>query len=177
MDRLSSLISISPVICSTHAILSDEEVLWIVNIFIWTCLNAVDDLCQSELACLSCTPHPPPLQLFGRTHTRFKIYQNGSRDISRVVGLVKEHILPIAAFSGKVLEVSILTDTVFLTELLPKLTANYCEDESAQNPDKGETNYILTAVTTLASLYCNYFSGHCCDINRVCGLEIVLRST
>jgi hypothetical protein len=39
--------------------------------------------------------------------------------------LVEKDILSIAAFSREVLKIPILADTVFLTKLLPKLTANY----------------------------------------------------
>lgn len=44
MYQFSRLISISPVIGSSHAILSNEEVLWIVDILVWTSLNTIENL-------------------------------------------------------------------------------------------------------------------------------------
>ena len=44
VDRLSCLVPISPVVTSSHAVLADIEVLGVVYVFVWACLNPVDDL-------------------------------------------------------------------------------------------------------------------------------------
>jgi len=44
MNQLTSLISISPIVCSTHPILAYEKVLWIIDVFIRSRLNTVDNL-------------------------------------------------------------------------------------------------------------------------------------
>ena len=41
-----------------------------------------------------------------------------------VVRLVEEDVFAIATFGRKVFEVAVLADAMFLTQLLPKLTAN-----------------------------------------------------
>ena len=47
------------------------------------------------------------------------------RDVARVVGLVEEDILAVAAFGRVGCEVAVLVDTVFLAELLPELAADW----------------------------------------------------
>lgn len=61
------------------------------------------------------------------THPRFQVDQDGPRNVSRVVALVVKHVLAVAALGGKVLEVAVLADAMFLAELLPKLAANWKE--------------------------------------------------
>jgi hypothetical protein len=50
-----------------------------------------------------------------QTYSRFQVDENGSRDVACIVGLVEEDVLAITTFGRKVLEVAILTDTMFLT--------------------------------------------------------------
>lgn len=57
-------------------------------------------------------------------YTRFEIDQDRSWYVSSVVALVEEDVFSVAALCRKVLEVSILSYPVLLTELLPELTAN-----------------------------------------------------
>ena len=58
-------------------------------------------------------------------HSRFQIQHNRARDIARVVGLVEEDVLAIAAgmraFGGIWVKVAILVDTMLKAELLPEL--------------------------------------------------------
>lgn len=65
------------------------------------------------------------------TNPRLEINENGARDVSRIVALVVEHVLPIAAFGRKVLEGTVLADSVLLAELLPELAANCIPATSA----------------------------------------------
>ena len=57
------------------------------------------------------------------THPRFQVYQYSSRNEMLVVRLVEEYILPVAltAFRCPVFEIPSGRDTMFRTELLPKL--------------------------------------------------------
>jgi len=100
VDQLSRLISISPVVCCTHPILPNEKVLGVVDVFVGARLDTIYD-------------------------TRFQIYQNRSRNVSRIVGLVEEDIFAVTALCRKFLQVTILTDPMFLAQLLPELTSNY----------------------------------------------------
>ena len=58
-------------------------------------------------------------------HSRLEVQHDRTRDVARVVGLVEEDILAIAAsvraFGGIWVKVSILVNTVLETELLPEL--------------------------------------------------------
>ena len=62
-------------------------------------------------------------------HSRLEVQHNRARDVARVVGLVEEDILAIAAgvraFGGIWVKVSILVNTVLQTELLPELRADW----------------------------------------------------
>lgn len=100
MDGLACLVPITPVVSGSYAALANVEVLWVVDILVGTGLYAIDD-------------------------ARLEIYEDSSRNVSRVVALVVEDIFPITAFCRKVLEVAILIDAVFLTELLPKLATDW----------------------------------------------------
>ena len=100
MNRLGSLVAFTPVVSGTHAILADVKVLRIVNVLVGALLNAV-------------------------YHPGLEIDEDSSWNIAGVIALVEEDVLAIAALGGKVLEVSILVDAMFLAKLLPELTANY----------------------------------------------------
>lgn len=100
MYGFARLISITPIVSSSYATLSDEEVFGIVDVLIWAGLDAVQD-------------------------SGLEVYQDSSRNVSRIVTLVVEDVLAVTAFCCKVLQVAILIDAVFLTQLLPKLAANY----------------------------------------------------
>jgi hypothetical protein len=50
-----------------------------------------------------------------------EVEQDGARDVARVVGLVEEDVLAVAALGRKVLQVAILVDAVLEAELLPEL--------------------------------------------------------
>lgn len=59
-----------------------------------------------------------------QTYTRFEVDQDCSRNIAGVIALVVEDVFPVTALGREILEVAILADSVFLTKLLPELTAN-----------------------------------------------------
>jgi F0F1-type ATP synthase gamma subunit len=54
-----------------------------------------------------------------------QVDEDGPRDVSCVVALVKEDILAVAAFSRKLLEIAVLVDPMLLAKLLPEFTANF----------------------------------------------------
>jgi len=99
VNLFTSLIPITPNVAGTHAILAYVKVLGIINILVGPRLDPVNN-------------------------TRLEIDQDRSRDVSGVVALVVKDIFAVTALGRKVLEVSILTDSVFLAQLLPKLAAN-----------------------------------------------------
>lgn len=69
------------------------------------------------------------------TYSWLQIDQYCTGNISCVVRLVEKNVLPISTFRGKVLQVSILTDSMLLTKLLPKLAPNW--PSSASDFDGG----------------------------------------
>ncbi len=91
------------------------------------------------------------------THARLQVDQDGSRDRSRVVALVVENVLAVAALGGNVLEVAALADAVFLAELLPKLTSDCVRRVSVVRPGR-QSSLTLTAVAALAGLDRDDFS-------------------
>lgn len=100
----SCLVSVTPVICGADTIFANVEVFRIVYVLERAGLYSVDD-------------------------AGFQVDQDGPRDVPSVVALVEEDVFAIATLGCKVLEISILTDSVFLTKLLPELAANW--EESA----------------------------------------------
>lgn len=62
---------------------------------------------------------------------RLEVEQDGAWDVARVVALVEEDVLPVAAGvrarRGVVGEVAVGVDAVFLAELLPELRADWGE--------------------------------------------------
>jgi hypothetical protein len=96
---LAHAVSHAPVVPRARAVLVYVEVLGIVNVLVGARLDRVE-------------------------HSRFEIEENGAGNVARVVGLVEENILAIAAFGRKVLEVAVSVDAVLLTQLLPKLLAD-----------------------------------------------------
>lgn len=66
------------------------EVFWVVDVLVWSRLDAI-------------------------YYSWFKVEEDGSWDVSRVVGLVEKDILPVAAFSRKVFEVTVLVDAMLET--------------------------------------------------------------
>jgi hypothetical protein len=95
VDRLSGLVAIPPIVCSSDSILADKEVFRIVDILIWSRLDAVDDL-------------EPPLAVRRDmvrliTYTRLQIYQDRARDIACVIRLVEEDVFAIATLCRELL--------------------------------------------------------------------------
>jgi DNA-binding IclR family transcriptional regulator len=76
------------------------EVLRIVNVAVWTIDDTID-------------------------HSRLEIQHNRARNVARVVGLVEEDVLAIAAsvraLGGVWVKVAILVNAVLEAELLPEL--------------------------------------------------------
>lgn len=54
-------------------------------------------------------------------HPGLEIQENRAGDVSRVVGLVEEDVLAVAAVRCEVLQIAILVDAVLKAKLLPKL--------------------------------------------------------
>jgi hypothetical protein len=98
--RLACLVSITPVVAGPYAALPYEEVLRIVDVLVRARLYAIDD-------------------------SRLEVDQYCSGDVSRVVALVEKDIFAVTAFGCEVLEVSILVDSMLLTQLLPELATDY----------------------------------------------------
>ena len=57
----------------------------------------------------------------GVPHPWLQVDQDGARDVSRVVALVVEDVLAVAALGRKVFEVAVLADSMLLAQLLPEL--------------------------------------------------------
>jgi hypothetical protein len=110
VDALASLVAITPIVRRPSAVLADVKVLRVINVLVGARLNAVE-------------------------HSRLEVDQNRPRDVARVIALVVEDVLTIAAFGCEVLKISVLANSVFLTELLPELTANYVR--SAEGREDG----------------------------------------
>jgi hypothetical protein len=49
-----------------------------------------------------------------------------------VISLIKEHILSVSSFGGKVLQYTIRANPMFRTQLLPELHAN-CKNETGES--------------------------------------------
>ena len=100
MHRFAHSISRRPIVTSTCALFVHIEVLRVVDVAVGTIDDTID-------------------------HSRLEVQHNRARDVARVVGLVEENILAIAAgvraFSGIWVKVSILINTVLETKLLPEL--------------------------------------------------------
>jgi hypothetical protein len=47
LDNLTSRITSTPVVSGTNALLSDKEILWVVNVFVGTGLNAMENLIET----------------------------------------------------------------------------------------------------------------------------------
>ncbi len=138
--RLPSRIPRSPIIASTNTLLADEKVLRIVDVLVGSRLYAIDDLSPCSIS-----PNPHEARSTGpNAYPRLEVKQNSSWYVSRIVTLpvlsqlhehledidsgsclVEEHIFSVPALGREVLEISVLTDAVFLTQLLPELAANY----------------------------------------------------
>jgi hypothetical protein len=118
IHRLTTLVTITPVVGRAYTIFTHIEVLGVVNVLVGPCLDTVDNL-QKLLSTRS-----PRQYRIVRTHPRFQIDQNSSGNISRVVALVIKDIFAVTTLGREVLEVSILADTMFLAELLPELASN-----------------------------------------------------
>lgn len=58
------------------------------------------------------------------TYSGLEVYQDSPGNVAGVIALIVEYILAIAAFGCKVLEVTVLTNTMLLAKLLPKLTTD-----------------------------------------------------
>jgi len=140
LHDFSRRIACSPVVPSTDALLSNEEVLRIVDILIGACLDPIDDLVQMTLAD---TPGSKALSRRGtltlgskssrmargiyRVSSLYIIFSQ-SRAIEQsanIANLIEEDVLPIPTLCREVFQIPILTDTMFLTELLPELATNF----------------------------------------------------
>ena len=58
-------------------------------------------------------------------HTRFKVKEDGARDVACIVGLIEEDVFAVATLSGIWLQVAIRINAVLLAELLPELGADW----------------------------------------------------
>ena len=100
MHSLAHSISRRPIVTGACTFFVHIEVLRVVDVSIRTIDNTID-------------------------HSRLEVQYNRARDVARVVGLVEEDILAIAAgvraFGGIWVKVPILVNTVLETKLLPKL--------------------------------------------------------
>lgn len=100
MHRFAHSISRRPIVTSTCALFVHVEVLRVVDVAVGTIDDTID-------------------------HSRLEVQHNRAWDVARVVGLVEEDILAIAAgvraFGGIWVKVSILVNTVLETQLLPEL--------------------------------------------------------
>lgn len=100
LHSLAHRISRRPIVTGACTFFVHIEVLRVVNVAVGTIDDTID-------------------------HSRLKVQHNRARDVARVVGLVEEDILAIAAgvraFGGIWVKVSILVNTVLETELLPEL--------------------------------------------------------
>ena len=99
MDLAAHIVPRSPVVSRSCAFLVYVEILWVVDVLVWPGLDTID-------------------------HSRLQIEEDGTRDVSRVVGLVEEDIFAIASLSREVFEVAVLVDAVFQAELTPELRAD-----------------------------------------------------
>ena len=70
-------------------------------------------------------------------HAGLQVEQDGAWDVSRIVGLVKEDVFPVAAFGRVGCEIAGAIDTVLLAELLPELTADYTRGHLVDDGDGG----------------------------------------
>jgi hypothetical protein len=114
VDLLAHAVSHAPVVARARAIFVYVKVLGVIDVLVCARLDRVE-------------------------HAGLEIEENGSWDVPRVVRLVEEDVLAVAAFGRKVFEVAVAVDAVLLTQLLPELL-----------PD---------AVAALAGLQCYYLSG------------------
>lgn len=100
LHSLAHRVSRRPIVTGTRTFLVHIEVLRIVNVAVGTIDDTID-------------------------HSRLEIQHNRARDVARVVRLVEEDVLAIAAgvrALGSIwVKVAILVDTVLETELLPEL--------------------------------------------------------
>lgn len=62
-----------------------------------------------------------------KTYSRLQVDQYGSRNVSRIVGLVEENVFAVSALRCEVLQITILTNAMLLAKLLPKLATNYMD--------------------------------------------------
>lgn len=119
MYRLASLITVTPIVCCTDTIFAHVEVLWVVDILVWSCLYSIDDLETVSVSIAAL------LRFIPVTYSGFEIDQDGPRNVSSVVALVEEDVFAVAALGREVLQVSVLADAMLLAELLPELAANW----------------------------------------------------
>ena len=99
MHRLARLVPISPIVRRPDAVGSDVEVFGVVDVLVGTRLDGVED-------------------------AGLEVDEDGARDVPRVVGLVVEDVLAVAALGREVFEVAVLVYAVLLAELLPELAAD-----------------------------------------------------
>ena len=102
MHQFSSLVSITPVVRSTNTILSDKEVLWIIDVLVRALLDTIDDLKDQPVSQLI-RGHFNTKIPASTTYTRFEIDEDSSGNVSGIVGLVEEDILAVTTFRSKVL--------------------------------------------------------------------------
>lgn len=100
LHLISHVISGCPVVSRARALLMHIKVFRIVDILVRAGLNSID-------------------------HSRFEIEKDGSGDVARVIGLVKEDVFAITTFRRKVFEISILIDAMLQAELAPELRADW----------------------------------------------------
>jgi hypothetical protein len=89
VDGLAGLVAIAPVVAGADAGLANVEVFGVVDVAVGAGLDAVDD-------------------------AGLEVDEDGAGDVAGVVALVVEDVFAVTALGGKVLEVAILADAVFL---------------------------------------------------------------
>lgn len=62
-------------------------------------------------------------------HTRLQVYQQRARDVMLVIGLVEKDIFAVVTLGRVLLKDALSADAVLVTQLLPKLVANFTHRE------------------------------------------------
>jgi hypothetical protein len=125
LDNLTGRITSTPIVSGTNALLSDKEILRVVNVFVGTGLNAVENLIETlQLIFRKAPPQmsivPSVLSLIrslgeyiGYRHSvkeRVSIsLQDRELQEDILAYLVKENILAITTLCRELLQISILT--------------------------------------------------------------------
>lgn len=93
---IAHLIPHGPIVSGTRSLLVHVYILWVVDVLVRPGLNAID-------------------------YAGLRVHEDRAGNVASVVRLVEEDVFSVAAFSCKVLEVSILVNAMLLAEPLPEL--------------------------------------------------------